>query len=169
MFKQFTKRLRRRFPLLKYIAVIEFQDKNDRGAIHYHMICNLPYIKKSELADIWGLGFVKINSIDKVDNIGAYVIKYMTEDTDDKRLCGEHGYLLSKGLERPLEACSWKDEDSELIKHFSGMVDGKTPSYGGTPYESENAGTIIYSQYNLNRVKNQTTGVPSHDTTSSGD
>lgn len=149
-FKKFVQRLKWRFPDFQYLAVIEFQDKNDRGAVHYHMICNLPYIKKSELSELWGNGFIKINAIDKVDNVGAYVIKYMTTDMDDKRLQGLKAYNCSKGLQKPVEVKSWVRSDVELILQLKDMVKDKSPSYGST-YESENAGKISYKQYNFNR------------------
>jgi hypothetical protein len=151
-FKKFVLRLRYRYPDFKYVAVIEFQDKNGRGAVHYHMICNLPYLRKSELAKIWGGGFVKINAIDKVDNVGAYVVKYMTEDMDDTRLCGLNAYLHSRGLQEPVELCTWRDDDRIAWESLHELIESETPSYAAT-YESENAGSIEYRQYNLNRNK----------------
>lgn len=150
-FHNAIKRLRYKFPEFKYLAVIEFQDQNDRGAVHYHMICNLPYIKKSELAQIWGAGFVKINRIDKVDNVGAYVVKYMNKDIDDDRLQGLKAYNCSQGLQKPLEAKSWADTDTELIRYYEDLVKDKSPSYSAK-YESEYAGQIEYIQYNLSRI-----------------
>jgi hypothetical protein len=151
-FKLFILRLRYIYPDLKYLAVLEFQDKNDRGAVHYHMICNLPYIKKNELSEIWGNGFIKINAIDKVDNVGAYVIKYMNKDIDDDRLQGLKAYNCSKGLQKPLELKSWdaRIPDYELRKQLYELMDEKSPSYA-TTYESDKAGKIEYRQYNLQR------------------
>lgn len=60
------------------------------------MISNLPYIAAKELENIWSNGFIKINAIDKVDNLGAYVIKYMTKDHADERLQGLKAYNCSK-------------------------------------------------------------------------
>lgn len=147
-FKNFVLRIKRRYPNFKYVAVIEFQDKNGRGAVHYHMICNLPYIKKSELESIWKGGFVKINRIDKVDNVGAYVVKYMTSDMDDKRLCGLNAYLHSHGLKEPLEISSWKYPNEWREVHDD--LQKKSPSYSAK-YESEIAGTVCYFQYNSKR------------------
>lgn len=148
-FKNFILRLKYRFPDLRYVAVIEFQDKNGRGAVHYHMICNLPFIKKSELQEIWRGGFVKINAIDKVDNVGAYVIKYMCKDTEDARLCGENAYLHSRGLKEPMTLCTWKgDPDEWRDLHIA--LEKHSPSYS-RKYESEDAGEIEYFQYNFNR------------------
>ena len=147
-FKQFIQRMKRRFPELRYVAVIEFQK---RGAVHYHMICNLPFVKKSELQTIWGAGFVKVNRIDKVDNVGAYVIKYMCKDTEDKRLQGLKAYNCSKGLQEPIELTTWRDEDSEAWKIVHDRLERESPSYVAA-YESDNAGKIEYRQYNSNRL-----------------
>lgn len=149
-FKKFVLRMKYRYPGFKYVAVIEFQDKNERGAVHYHMICNLPYWKKTELAYVWRGGFIKINAIDKVDNVGAYVVKYMTSDLDDKRLCGENAYLHSRGLKKPVELTTWREEDAEAWKSLHEMLEKEKPSYLHE-YESLEAGHIEYYQYNSNR------------------
>ena len=148
-FKKFVMRMKYRYPDFKYVAVIEFQDRNGRGAVHYHVICNLPFLRKAELAKIWGAGFVKINAIDKVDNVGAYVIKYMTSDMDDTRLCGLQAYLHTRGLEEPKQVVTWKG-DPEEWRLYHDSLESKTPSYSAK-YESEAAGAIEYRQYNFNR------------------
>ena len=149
-FKRFIQRLKYRYPDLKYVAVIEFQDKNGRGAVHYHMICNLGFVPNKVLRGIWTGGHVKINAIDKVDNVGAYVIKYMCKDTEDPRLMGENAYLHSRGLEEPIVYCTWGDpRDWESWHSF---LEKESPSYSAK-YESENAGHIEYFQYkNLNPI-----------------
>lgn len=152
-FHRFCKRLRRRYKDIEYVAVIEFQDKNDRGAVHYHMICNLPYIKSSELSALWGCGFVKINRIEKVDNIGAYVVKYMNKDIDDERLQGLKAYNCSRGLRRPVELKSWTSSDENALRDLNNAIEKLTPSYSAK-YESDKAGTIEYIQYNLHRQNN---------------
>lgn len=149
-FKQFVQRVRRRYPDFAYVAVIEFQDRNGRGAVHYHMISNLPYIAKQALMDIWQGGFVKINSIDKVDNVGAYVIKYMTEDMDDTRLQSENAYLHSRGLKKPIELKSWDESTIPELREIEAQLQEKVPSYSAK-YESTEAGHIEYYQYNLSR------------------
>lgn len=149
-FMNFVKRVRYRYPDFKYVAVIEFQDKRGRGAVHYHMICNLPYVDKKELQDIWRGGFVKINAIDKVDNVGAYVIKYMTSDMDDKRLQGLDAYLHSKRLIQPSVAFSWANRAmyEQTLDLIEQLEKEKSPSYAAT-YKSEHAGDISYQQFNL--------------------
>lgn len=63
---------------VKYTAVIEYQH---RGAIHYHVVFyNLPYVPHEKLTEIWREGHVWINAIDDVDNLGAYVLKYVLKN-----------------------------------------------------------------------------------------
>lgn len=154
LFMAFANRLRYYYPSFKYIAVIEFQDKNGRGAVHYHMVCNLPYVTVNRFAEIWRNGFVKLNRIDHVDNVGAYVIKYMVADMDDKRLCGKKAYLCSKGLLRPVELCSWRSSDTEVVEQIIELHQKESPTYY-KEYMSENAGMVRYAQYNTNRKKSK--------------
>lgn len=148
-FKKFVERLKYKYGKFKYLAVIEFQK---RGAIHYHMISDLPYIDNNELREIWGNGFVKINDISKVDNVGAYLIKYMSKDNNDKRLMGEKAYLCSRGLKRPeiisdSQVRGWHNKavDKVLLE-----IENKKPVYTGE-YETDYLGKINYKEYNLKR------------------
>ena len=130
---------------LKYIAVIEFQK---RGAIHYHLLCNAPYIENSVLNKIWDNGFVRINKIDNVDNVGAYVTKYMNKDLADERLQGQKCYLTSKNLDKAIKIT---DEKTilELLPYFDIKREYKTN------YTTEYNGDVVYTQYVLNRdIKN---------------
>lgn len=160
-FKKFVQRLKRFIikqrpdMVLKYIAVIEFQK---RGAVHYHMLTNVFYIRKDQLARIWGNGFVKVNKISHVDNVGAYVSKYMSKDKDvmgedgkmvkcigkDGRLWDKKMYFTSKNLVRPLEIT----EKEEVLAYKERMLAGQSPTYQNT-FESDYLGLIEYKQYNL--------------------
>lgn len=131
----------------KYLAVIEFQK---RGSVHYHMIADLDFIPSGMLSAMWGQGFIKINDISQVDNIGAYVVKYMNKDSDDDRLQGLKAYNCSRGLTRPTELKSWEFSDREAIDQFSRELQEKTPVYS-SQYTSETAGQILYQQYNFKR------------------
>lgn len=99
-FKKFIQKLKRIQKDFKYVAVIEFQK---RGAIHYHMLCNLKLewsnleglqSLERDLAVKWGQGFVDIGYKEN-DNAGAYLIKYMTKDNIDERLSGKKRYFFS--------------------------------------------------------------------------
>jgi len=84
---------------LKWVAVIEFQD---RGAIHFHLILfNMPYLNNDIIAEIWGLGFINIHSIQTVKNLGKYMTKYMIKNADDERLNGKPSYFIARNLLRP--------------------------------------------------------------------
>lgn len=101
LFKAFIRKLKNNYnDKLKYLAVIEFQK---RGAVHYHVLLSIPYIPQKLLQELWGNGFVFINAIEHVDNIGAYILKYITKDNKDKRLMGQKAYLTSRNLIKPKE------------------------------------------------------------------
>lgn len=143
-FKKFRQRLEYDLKIkLKYVGVIEFQK---RGAIHYHVIFfNLPYIQSNDLERIWGNGFIKINAIDHVDNIGAYVTKYMTKDNNDDRLIGKKSYFTSRGLKEPIERYLNEKEIAEVkdkLSHKKVYEDR---------FDNEYVGDILYTQYNLKR------------------
>lgn len=64
-----------------YLSVVEPQG---RGAWHCHVLIRHNdvesiYIPSEELARLWGHGFVKIRSLEGVDNIGAYLTAYLTD------------------------------------------------------------------------------------------
>jgi hypothetical protein len=142
---RFLHRLRRRYGSFQWAVVVEFQDKNGRGAVHYHMLANLPYIPKTELEEIWGGGFVWIEKIDHVDNVGAYVVKYMAAELADERLCGLKAWRTSRNVKKPLEFRG--DDARDFLEGH--MVVGR-PVRSVSSYDSEYHGRIEYIQYNLN-------------------
>lgn len=150
--------------MMKYVAVIEFQK---RGAVHYHMLCNLPYIDVNKLSDTWGHGFIKLNKIkgdkerfgsSECDNVGAYVCKYMTKDNDDPRLVGRNTYLTSRNLDKPQEIFVGNDE-KDLLEQVYGFNNAitclSTKTNFSAMYSNEYTGAVIYNQFNLKRLKNQ--------------
>lgn len=145
-FKKFIQRLKYQYPSLEYIVVVEFQK---RGAVHYHMLCNLGYIKNKTLQHIWLNGFVKINRIDRVDNVGAYVVKYMQKDINDTRLKGRKSYFKSKGLKQPIIYTQKKEVDSLA----GSLLQDLQPVYQNQ-YDSEYTGKTTYKQYNLYNLQN---------------
>ena len=155
-FEKFIKRLKRLIKKLdadlrlKYLAVIEFQDKNDRGAVHYHVLLNIPYLPQEVIQKVWGLGFISVNRIDHVDNLGAYVIKYMTPNMDDPRLKGLKAYNCSARLHRPKVLKSWDVKNINELEALLASLPKEKVVYSAK-YKTENAGRIAYSQVNLNR------------------
>lgn len=113
-FNNFIKRLRRIYPDLKYIAVPEFQK---RGAVHYHVLCNISdFIHNDEFAKIWTHGFVKLSHVFKVDNLGAYLVKYLQKDICDDRYFTKNKYFFSKNLLVPVIIDYFKNVDYVLQK-----------------------------------------------------
>lgn len=152
-FKNFIKRLKYELKNqdLKYLAVIEFQDANDRGAIHYHVLFNVPYIDFYILSNIWGLGYVFINKINHVDNVGAYLVKYICKDGGDKRLMGQQAYLHSRNLILP-KTTILLDEDVASKEYFEfDTLISKLETCYETSYNTELMGKCTYRQYNLER------------------
>lgn len=152
-FQKFIKRLNYKLygtkkANLKYTTVIEFQK---RGAIHYHtIIYNMPFTKQKIIEKIWGNGFIKINKIDDVDNVGAYVSEYLGQaekgqghDIEDDRLRGQKSYFSSKGLFKPLEIT-----DKKIVEQVAAALLNEKPTYSAT-YDNEHLGNITYKQYNL--------------------
>jgi hypothetical protein len=139
---------------LKYATVVEFQDKNGRGAVHYHMICNLSWLPHKELEKLWRHGWVGINSLKAkmrddgkdVDNVGAYMIKYMIKDFNDPRLKAQKMYFTSRGLKRPVELKGMNAASFLWLNQFD-----KREKVFTSEYESEYHGLIQYREYNLKR------------------
>jgi len=99
LFRAFIKRINRRYPDFKYLCVPEFQ-KN--GRVHYHLLCNLPYIENIELTELWGHGFTFIRRINHIDNVGAYICKYLGKANFDTRYFKKNKFFYSYNLLRPL-------------------------------------------------------------------
>lgn len=99
-FRKYIMRLKYNYKSdLKYLVVPEFQK---RGAIHFHVLCNLQYVPVAQLAELWGFGFCRINRIDNVTNVGLYVSKYIQKQFDDDRLHTKKCYWGSRNLRRPV-------------------------------------------------------------------
>lgn len=150
LFKAFIRKLRTFEPKLKYLAVIEFQE---RGAVHYHVLLNIPYIPQETLQDLWGHGFVFINAITHVDNIGAYVVKYMTKDNTDTRLRGQKAYLFSTNLKKPQKVINHDLKSFDILEdklYEKYNLDKIRPIYASN-YDTQILGHCEYKQYNLKR------------------
>ncbi|MBB6451575.1 hypothetical protein HNR44_003590 [Geomicrobium halophilum] len=160
-FQQFVRRLSRRLfkkqSGLKYTCVVERQA---RGAIHFHVLFyNLPYIPQNQLVKVWENGKeqrgLRINAIDNVDNVGAYVVKYIEKDIhammkDSETKTGKNAkekgkklYFQATGLYKPQEKAVSKEEleaiESELIDNGANVYEAE--------HENEYVGKMIYKQY----------------------
>lgn len=144
-FKKFRQRLEYELGFkLKYAVVPEF---TKIGRIHFHVVMfNIPFIRNSKLQKIWANGFVKINRIESVDNVGAYICKYMTKDNVDERLQCKKCYFTSRGLYKPIEII----EEKRVANLLNDLPEGAL-TYANT-FENEYNSTT-YRQYNMSKVK----------------
>lgn len=133
---KFIKDMQRDFPEFKYLYVLEYQE---RGAIHYHMLNNLPVNfntakphtrKTEEQKDLenyfrevyWPRGFVDIRNLTSEGNanVGLYVSVYLVEDLFKLDLKGSKCYGFSRNLCRPKETKLMSNEDGiEVVKRYS--------------------------------------------------
>lgn len=90
-FKRFMRRLRNLTKkALAYIVVIEPQAS---GSLHAHVLMktidkSTLYIPNADVARAWGQGFVNARRLKDSDNVGAYLIAYLT-DVDINNLEGD--------------------------------------------------------------------------------
>lgn len=153
--RKFIQRLRYKYKdvsSLEYIAVVEPQE---RGAWHYHILVKFPdvdfmYIPHSELENLWGHGFVSVQDITSVDNIGAYLSAYLsnTDNIKGGRLylypVGMKIYRCSRGIVKPKRIV-----ENPLV--VDAVLANSPVRFEGT-YEYDNKGYkvhVTYKQYNL--------------------
>ena len=92
---------------MKYLYVLEHQsERGERegniGCWHVHMVLFVEqFIPKEDLTRCWKHGFVDINVIDDVKNLGAYVCKYITKENSAEFGC--RVFSCSLGLNRGKE------------------------------------------------------------------
>ena len=143
LFNQFIKRITYRYPDFEYLAVPEFQK---RGSIHYHLLCNLPYIEMDGLEYIWSHGVVNIRKISEVNNLGAYMSKYLSKELFDGKMFNKKKFFRSQTLRQSIELLGWyamlfADKFLSLIKPVFEKV-----------FVSEWTGEVKYKAYNLGFV-----------------
>jgi len=149
-FKKFIQRLKYNYGDFRYLVVVEFQK---RGAIHYHMLSDFGYIEQYDLEKIWGNGFVWINDLLKVnkgkpvDNVGAYIVKYMNKNIIDKRLMGKKAYFTSRNLIRPEIIY----EDIGLIECFDKYNFDIDNLVYNNSFQSRENGLVLYFEFNRKR------------------
>ena len=143
LFNQFIKRMNYKYPNFRYLAIPEFQK---RGAVHYHLLCDMPFIHFREITEIWGHGNIDIKTLNNVDNIGAYVCKYLSKDMFDERTFGKKKYFRSQTLTDPIEILGWLA--TKFIERFLSLL---TPTFEKT-FESEWVGEVEYKAYRLDNL-----------------
>jgi len=120
LFMTFIQRLKYNFLGIKYLAVPEFQGdyyfrtgikKEFGGAIHYHLLLNQK-VDTKKIEKVWRHGFVKINKIKSINNVGLYVSKYLSKESFNRKYFGKKKFFYSRNLNRPKE---FKGSDGEEV------------------------------------------------------
>lgn len=146
---RFTQNLKRHGYVLQYLYVLEYQK---RGAIHAHVVVfNDEVIPIEAIENAWKKGFVKINSIKDVNNLGAYVCKYLTKET--MAAYGSHSYHVSRGLEKPNEIKIDLDQVEAVEAYHTGITVKFQSTYSIPLIDSEGnqygSKTVKYTQGRL--------------------
>jgi hypothetical protein len=94
----FSQRAKDRWKEFQYLAVPEFQKS---GRVHYHLLCDLRYVKSQDIEKVWGEGFINIRRL--YGNLGWYLCKYLNKDMFDKRMFRKKKYFCSQDLKKPME------------------------------------------------------------------
>lgn len=140
-FKKGCQRIKDKFGKWSYVAVVEFQE---RGAVHYHLVCDLDYIPKKFLQDVWSNGFIEINRVRIQKEVGGYFVKNLckynhrnlgvassSHGTKDNYkveaggLAGRKKFFCSRGLNRPIEIKT----KIEIKRFVNKYLFGRKPFY----------------------------------------
>ncbi len=81
---KFFKRLRYKFKDLTSIDYFSVIEPQERGAWHCHVLVRFndldtAFVSNKDVRDLWGNGFVKVNKLKNIDNIGAYLSAYLAD------------------------------------------------------------------------------------------
>lgn len=102
---------------LEYLVVPEL---TKAGAIHYHMLCNLPYVDIKKLQKIWNYGIIYINKIWEIENVAGYISSYVDKDFCFS-LSGSKHFFKSSGIKYPTsqKIMSYDDKESYNIDNLT--------------------------------------------------
>ena len=182
---KFIKRLKYKYKEssdIDYLSVVEPQG---RGAWHIHVLLRFNalssvFVPSHELAGLWGHGFIKIERIQNVDNIGAYLSAYLAdveltsdnihntvaEDREivEKEVDGVkkqfvkggrlHMYPSGMNLYRKSKGITFPERKKMTYKNAKKIVGSGQPHYSKR-YEIESdefSNTIAFEQYNSKRL-----------------
>lgn len=182
---RFTTALKKRYKdktSVDYLSVVEPQE---RGAWHVHMLIRFNdykkiYLDNNDIAKLWGWGFVRIQSLKDIDNIGAYLSAYLTDveltsgnifdamkdgaTVIEKEYDGEkkkfikggrlHMYPPNMNLFRKSQGIKYPPRTRMKYKEAKKIVGSAQPHYS-KKYSIENdnfTNTVAFEQYNSKRL-----------------
>lgn len=181
-FEKFNRRCRKAFGHYEYITAAEPQA---RGAWHLHVVMiwqgQAPYLPNSEVARLWGQGFVQIKALENIDNVGAYLTAYLSDiavpddmptetaervgrvkTVDSKRYikgmrlhlypAQMHIFRWSRGVKKP-------EVTYTTYQNAKEQVGAATPTYQKAIYMTDDdtgySNTLYYEYYNTARKECQ--------------
>lgn len=183
-FEKFHKRLKYKYKSLTAIDYVSVVEPQGRGAWHCHVLLRFNdldkvYIKNSDMRALWGHGFVTVKTLDKIDNIGAYLSAYLadvelTEETIHNALQEEreivikevdgkekkfvkggrlHMYPPGMNLFRKTKGMEYPERKMMKYEKAKKIVGSAEPHYTKSYHiETEDfQNTITYEQYNTKR------------------
>ena len=184
-FKYFMDRLKYHFKDVSTIDYINVLEPHASGKFHMHVLLRFNemssvYIPNDTLAKLWGNGFVTIQSLDGVDNIGAYLSAYLADieipeehaanhkdnpDLIEKSVSGNKKkflkgarlvfYPTGVNIYRKSKGILEPKVEKMTYKNAQKKLGAVTPNfrYGVELFDNENdfRNTIIKEQYNLKR------------------
>lgn len=98
--EKFIKKLKRKVGQIKYVTAVEPQG---RGAWHAHILCKQlesgALVDKKLINQLWEHGIiVDVESLEEVDNVGAYLTAYLSNTPEDATANGHQvGKAVKKG------------------------------------------------------------------------
>jgi len=143
LFMTFIQRLKYNFLGIKYLAVPEFQGdyyfrtnikKEFGGAIHYHLLLN-QMVDTKKIEKVWRHGFVKINKIKSINNVGLYVSKYLSKESFNRKYFGKKKFFYSRNLNRPQEFKG--QECEEMLMGYSPPLEKVYEKESSNKYRGE--------------------------------
>lgn len=182
-FRKFMQRLKYKYRDTSTIDYINVLEPHKSGNFHMHVLMKFNelssvYIKNEDLSNVWRNGYVSVQSISKVDNVGAYVSAYLTDieappgaqgemveekttfDGEKKKILkggrlhfyptGTRIYRSSKGIKKPeIEEMTYRQARKKI------GADTPISVYGVQLRDDEKHfnNTIIKEQYNTKRKK----------------
>lgn len=141
-FALFRRRLGKKYNALRYVAVIERGDLQ-RWHIHIilNMICNAD--NTANIIACWNKGVdVDVRNVFDVQGLAVY----MTKDFGryEEKLYARKRYLVSKGLEQPVEINNWGDRE---LYNQTIACSGRFPGTVKKVIQNKYAGKVVYSTY----------------------
>lgn len=90
-FRKFIQKVKRKIKPRELVYIVAMEPQAS-GSFHAHILMKCLdkkafYLKNSDVAEMWGQGFVNVRRIKKADNVSAYLMAYLT-DIDIKNADG---------------------------------------------------------------------------------